>query len=103
MRRRCAHARLAWESAAKTGGAERPEPRTGRAGKRGKIRDPIGGQMKDLSRSAPSKTRQRGEPRKVAGCDSMGGARFAAPLLIPSYRAGRPACYEEINNDIIGT
>ncbi len=31
MGRRRAHARLAWEGAAKTGVAERPEPRTGRA------------------------------------------------------------------------
>lgn len=33
MCRRRAHARLAWEGAAKTGGAEAPAPRTGRVAK----------------------------------------------------------------------
>ena len=36
MGRRRAHARLAWEGAAKTGVAERPEPRTGRVARRGR-------------------------------------------------------------------
>lgn len=37
MRRRRAHAWLAWESAAKTGVAERPEPQTGRVARWDKI------------------------------------------------------------------
>ena len=37
MRRRRPHARLAWESAAKTGVAEQPEPQTGRVARWDKI------------------------------------------------------------------
>ena len=95
MCKRRPHARLAWESAAKAAGAERPEPQTGRVLRQEKDRRPIGGKRKQQRKrplAVPPGRAENGTNRERAGSRPRrrGAGAPDAPLQTD-------ASYERIN------